>query len=110
MNQQARENVKSFLYKYKPFVIMIAMAVVFGIVNPTFIRITNLTNIFRQVATNAILAVGVSFVILTGGIDISVGSVLGFTGAVAVYLRCPGSEYNTCRACQPGFGRGYRMC
>jgi len=86
MNQQARENVKAFLYKYKPFVIMIAMAVIFGMMNPTFIRISNLTNIFRQVATNAILAVGVSFVILTGGIDISVGSVLGFTGAVAVYL------------------------
>jgi ribose transport system permease protein len=51
-----------------------------------FFTVGNLTNIFKQISANAILASGVYFTILMGGIDISVGSVLGFSGAMAAYL------------------------
>src|SRR5438270_12247030 len=51
-----------------------------------FLTLTNLDNLVRQVAVFAILSVGQLFVILTGGIDLSVGSVLGLRGGVTALL------------------------
>ncbi|TMD66150.1 MAG: ABC transporter permease, partial [Chloroflexi bacterium] len=51
-----------------------------------FLTLTNLDNLVRQVAVFAILSIGQLFVILTGGIDLSVGSVLGLSGGVTVLL------------------------
>lgn len=49
-----------------------------------FLTTENISNIIRQVSINGILAVGMTFVILTGGIDLSVGSVMAFTGTIMV--------------------------
>jgi ribose transport system permease protein len=51
-----------------------------------FLTTENISNIIRQVSINGILAVGMTFVILTGGIDLSVGSVMAFTGTIMVGL------------------------
>ncbi|WP_223592611.1 ABC transporter permease [Neobacillus bataviensis] len=51
-----------------------------------FLTTENVSNIIRQVSINGILAVGMTFVILTGGIDLSVGSVMAFTGTIMVGL------------------------
>src|SRR5947209_18082901 len=51
-----------------------------------FLTLTNLDNLVRQVAVFAILSIGQLFVILTGGIDLSVGSVLGLSGGVTTPL------------------------
>src|SRR5436305_11419581 len=51
-----------------------------------FLTLTNLDNLVRQVAVFAILSIGELFVILTGGIDLSVGSVLGLSGGVPALL------------------------
>jgi ribose transport system permease protein len=56
----------------------------------TFLTLTNLDNLVRQVAVFAILSVGQLFVILTGGIDLSVGSVLGLSGGVTALLLANG--------------------
>ena len=48
----------------------------------TALTADNISNIIRQVSINGILAVGMTFVILTGGIDLSVGSVMAFTGTI----------------------------
>jgi ribose transport system permease protein len=50
-----------------------------------FLTVSNLLNVFRQISTNCFIAFGMTFVILTGGIDISVGSVLAFSGTFAAY-------------------------
>src|SRR5438105_15953354 len=55
-----------------------------------FLTITNLDNLVNQVAVFAILSVGELFVILTGGIDLSVGSVLGLSGGVTALLLAAG--------------------
>ena len=55
-----------------------------------FLTLTNLDNLIRQVAVFAILSVGQLFVILTGGIDLSVGSVLGLSGGVTALLLAGG--------------------
>ncbi len=72
--------------EYRAVVILIAFALVLGIINPSFLQVSNITNILNQTSVNALLAAGLTIVILTGGIDISVGSILGFTGASAAIL------------------------
>jgi ribose transport system permease protein len=56
-----------------------------------FLTLTNLDNLVRQVAVFAILSIGQLFVILTGGIDLSVGSVLGLSGGVTALLLAVGA-------------------
>jgi len=56
---------------------------VFALLSPIFLTAGNITNIFTQISINVILAVGMTFVILIGGIDLSVGSVMAFCAVVA---------------------------
>lgn len=74
------------LERFKMFILLIVVLAVLGIVEPKFLAATNIANIFKQIATNAILAAGMCFVILTGGIDISVGATLALVGAISVDL------------------------
>ncbi|WP_394514924.1 ABC transporter permease subunit [Pantoea sp. SGAir0215] len=64
--------------------ILILIVAVFGVVTPNFFTEANLLNITRQASINIVLAAGMTFVILTGGIDLSVGSMLGTTAVVAL--------------------------
>lgn len=81
-----KSKVMQFASKFRMFIILIVVMVVLGIVEPKFLNLGNFSNIFKQVATNAILAAGMCFVILTGGIDISVGATLALVGAISVDL------------------------
>ncbi len=65
-----------------PAIVLAALCILLAIISPTFRTTDNLVNILQQVTINAIIAVGMSLVIFTGGIDLSVGSVLGLTGIV----------------------------
>lgn len=60
----------------------IILCVFFSVASQEFLSMSNLSNIIRQVSINGILAVGMTFVILTGGIDLSVGSVMALTGTI----------------------------
>lgn len=62
----------------------LVLCIFFSIVSSEFLTGSNITNVIRQVSINGILAVGMTFVILTGGIDLSVGSVMAFTGTIMV--------------------------
>ncbi|HEV2269743.1 MAG TPA: ABC transporter permease [Steroidobacteraceae bacterium] len=62
---------------------LVLIALALGLSNGNFFTAYNLSNVLRQVSINGILAVGMTFVIVTGGIDLSVGSLLAFTGMVA---------------------------
>ena len=72
--------------QYRAVIILVVFALVLGLVNPTFLQLSNIVNILNQSSVNALLAAGLTIVILTGGIDISVGSILGFAGAVAAVM------------------------
>ena len=63
-------------------IVLIVLCVALSIAEPAFHNFNNLINILQQVTTIAVLALGVNIVIFTGGIDISVGSVVAFTGIV----------------------------
>jgi ribose transport system permease protein len=81
--------------QYRSIFIMIVFIMVVGGINPRFLRITNIMNILNQTSYNAVLAAGLTTVILTGGIDISVGSVLAFSGASAALLLARGHSVPT---------------
>ena len=61
---------------------IIFISVLLSFLSPYFFRTSNLTNIALQSSINGILAIGMTFVILTAGIDLSVGSILSFSGVV----------------------------
>ena len=63
-----------------------------AIARPGFLTIPNLVNLLRQISINGILAVGVTYVLLTGGVDLSLGSVVALTGVVAASFAHPGQH------------------
>jgi len=66
--------------------ILLIIGILFTFLTPTFLTPGNLVNIIRQASINIVLATGMTFVILTGGIDLSVGSILGVSAVVAVLV------------------------
>lgn len=60
--------------------VLLVLCVLLAFLSPTFITSANLINILQQITVNGVLAVGISVVIFTGGIDISVGSILALVG------------------------------
>lgn len=79
-------DIKSLLFKYKSLIGLVILCLAIACVTPRFLTVTNILNVFTQVSVNAIIAVGMCFVILTGGIDLSVGSTLAITGAISATL------------------------
>ena len=65
---------------------LIAVCALFAVLTPKFLTAANLMNVARQASINVVLAAGMTFVILTRGIDLAVGSVLGLTAVLAVQL------------------------
>lgn len=78
------------LLKNKPLIGLLIFGVIVSILNPRFLSTANLLNILRQTSINAIIAAGMTFVILTGGIDLSVGSILAICGAVSASMLAGG--------------------
>jgi ribose transport system ATP-binding protein len=66
--------------------IIVLLIVVFSLIMPNFLRLDNIMNIIRQTSVLAIIAIGMTFIILTGGIDLSVGSNIAFAGAIAAIV------------------------
>lgn len=81
---------KSFLQKYGTLIILLAMCLVLTFLSPVFLTTQNLINVIRQISINGILAIGMTIVILTGGIDLSVGSQVALTGAIVAGLQAQG--------------------
>ncbi|GHT86094.1 sugar ABC transporter permease [Bacteroidia bacterium] len=72
--------------KYGLLIILIVLVLVMAIVRSNFVSLSNIRNMLRQLSLNGILALGMAFVILTGGIDLSVGSIVGLSGIVAALI------------------------
>ncbi|OYD07107.1 ABC transporter permease [Paludifilum halophilum] len=63
-----------------------------SLISREFLSITNIFNVLRQISINALLAFGMTFVILTGGIDLSVGSILALSGALSAGMLAGGMD------------------
>ncbi len=76
-------NVNTILVEGRALIALIIIIVIFAVLSDNYLTTGNLTTITKQVAFNAIIALGMLLVILNGGIDLSVGSTVGLTAAVA---------------------------
>ncbi|MGB7473721.1 ABC transporter permease [Trichococcus sp.] len=81
---------KKRLNKLGPLLALVVLVIFVTIMNPSFMSPTNLLNLLRQVSTNALIAFGMTFVIITGGIDLSVGSTLALSSALMAGLIASG--------------------
>jgi ribose transport system permease protein len=64
--------------------VLIGLMIFSGIVTPAFLKPRNILNIFWQTSYVGIIAIGITFVMIAGGIDLSVGSMLALLGAFAI--------------------------
>ena len=78
-----RTDVQQFLLRGRAFIALILVLVVFASLEPQFLTTGNIVIMSKHVAINAILAIGMTFVILSFGIDLSVGSIVGMTAMIA---------------------------
>lgn len=81
-----RVNIARLLVNFGPLLFLIALIAIFAVLNPNFLSPVNLFNIMRQVSITGLIALGMTFVILTAGIDLSVGSLLALCGMVAAVV------------------------
>ena len=89
------------LARYSAPIFLVLLVVVFTALQPNFLHPLNVMNVLRQVSISGLIAIGMTFVILTGGIDLSVGSLVALTGLV-------GGLCLQGRAGEPLRGRGER--
>jgi ribose transport system permease protein len=73
--------VSQLLAKYRTALVLVMILVIASFLSDSFLSMGNFINVIRQVSINAVIAAGMTFVILTGGIDLSVGSVVAVAGA-----------------------------
>src|SRR5579885_2055916 len=82
------------LMSFRTFIALIVVFVFFSVTTPNFLDVPTLVIVAKHVAVNAILAIGMTFVILTAGIDLSVGSIVGVSGMIAGALLTRGIPVN----------------
>ncbi|MBN6060026.1 ribose ABC transporter permease [Aggregatibacter actinomycetemcomitans] len=86
MTEQQNIKLGKFLLEQRSIIALLVLIGVVSAINPDFFSVDNILNILRQTSVNAIIAVGMTFVILIAGIDLSVGSILALTGAFAASM------------------------
>lgn len=82
--------IKNFFKKNVIYIVVIQEIILFSILSSTFLNSGNILSIFRQVAVQGIVAVGMTFVILTGGVDLSIGGIIALTGVLCSNLMLSG--------------------
>lgn len=83
---------KEIIRKMGPLLGLLLIGLVLTLLSDRFLSVNNLLNVARQVSLNAIISVGMTAVILTGGIDLSVGSVVALAGCVTASLLAGGQS------------------
>jgi len=82
--------VRNLSARLQTLFVLVGLVALFGIASPHFLTTDNLLNVMQQSAINAILGIGLTFVIVSGGIDLSVGSILALCGLVTADLLVSG--------------------
>ena len=83
MNKETKKKVINQINIYRSVLILAVICVFASILSDSFLSVSNLFNVIKQITVAGIVGCGMTFVILTGGIDLSVGSVVGLAGAIA---------------------------
>lgn len=83
--------ISNYLIKYGIYLAFVCLCILLSLMTSNFLTLQNAVIILRQISINGILAIGVTFVIIAGGIDLSLGSVVALTGVVAASFAHPNS-------------------
>lgn len=80
------KQIKTYYHKYGMLLVLIAMIIIISILEPNFMQVSNFTNVFKQISVYAIIGYGVTFIIITTGIDLGLGAYMALAGVVAAYI------------------------
>ena len=83
---------RNLLHRFGLLLVILLVGLGLTFTTDTFLSVANLTNVARQVSINGILAVGVTFVLLTAGVDLSLGSVVALSGVACATFAHPGDQ------------------
>ena len=90
-----RFDAVGWLRRYGTSLFLVLLIVFFAAENPRFLSMRNVSNILTEVSIYGIIAVGMTFVILTAGVDLAVGSLLAFAGMAGAYvMKAIGADYS----------------
>lgn len=78
-----QNNIVKWMKKTSIFWTLVALIIIMAVLSPSFLKPQNIANVVKQISINGILAVGMTVVIITGGIDLSVGSIVALSSIVA---------------------------
>lgn len=85
------KNAEAFLSKYGIYFAFLLLTCTLAIISPPFLTPSNIINILRQISVNGIIAVGMTLVIITAGIDLSAGSMVALSAVIATSFAHPGT-------------------
>jgi len=100
-------NIFRILKQFGPLLFLIILMIVFTALKPSFIDPINVFNIMRQISITGLIALGMTFVILTAGIDLSVGALLALCGMVAAIVAKGGAASTLSLSASEGTGYGW---
>ncbi|AGX44605.1 ABC transporter permease [Clostridium saccharobutylicum] len=89
-------DIKSLFLKYSIYLVLAILVLAFSIASPDFLGAANLSNFLRQIPTVGILTVAITMVIVTGGVDLSIGAIAAFSGCTVTYLAVKGISMPVC--------------
>jgi ribose/xylose/arabinose/galactoside ABC-type transport system permease subunit len=101
--------IGALVNRYAIGIVLIAFILLLEIFVPSFRSVGNVQNILLQTSINSLLAVGATLIILTGGIDLSVGSIVGFAGIIAALLGKDAGAGHFVVALAGGVGTGFLL-
>jgi methyl-galactoside transport system permease protein len=80
------KRLNAFLTDYAIYVVLAVLIIGITLSNPSFLSLSTLTNILHQNSTKAIIALGAAFVLITGGVDLSAGRVVGLSAVISASM------------------------
>ena len=83
---------RNLLHRFGLLLVILIVGLALSVSTDVFLSVANLTNVARQISINGILAVGVTFVLLTAGVDLSLGSVVALSGVACATFAHPGEH------------------
>lgn len=85
-----QNKLKDFILKYSVYFVLMSLILFFSLYTPVFLGRANISNFARQIPTLGILTVALCMLLITGGVDLSMGSIVAFSGTTAAYFASQG--------------------
>lgn len=83
---EGKSQITGFFLRFSRIGALLLLSIAISLLNPNFLKLTNLVNVLRQASPQIIISLGMTVVMLTGGIDLSLGSIVTLTGVITGYV------------------------